>query len=60
DIIRTLSEHYGFRAPIWVDNAEAVTRLIPVDSQVIRLVVSADKALRVVHDETLVLTKEAV
>lgn len=62
DIIRTLSQHYGFSAPIWVDNAEAVTRLIPVDSQVIRLVVSEpDKALRVVvHDDTRVLTKEAV
>ncbi|MDT3426109.1 DNA repair exonuclease SbcCD ATPase subunit [Paenibacillus forsythiae] len=47
DIIRTLSAHYGFSAPIFVDNAEAVTQLIDTDAQVIRLVVSAaDKQLR--------------
>lgn len=39
DIINTLSEHYGFRTPIFVDNAEAVTKLHPVDTQVIRLIV---------------------
>jgi len=51
DIINTLSEHYGFTAPIFVDNAEAVVQLIPVDAQVIRLVVSGkDKALRVETD----------
>lgn len=51
DIIRTLSEHYNFRAPIFIDNAEAVTRLIPMESQVIRLVVSEkDKTLRVVKE----------
>lgn len=48
DIINTLSEHYGFKAPIFVDNAEAVTKLIDVDAQVISLVVSEkDKQLRV-------------
>ncbi|WII36851.1 AAA family ATPase [Paenibacillus thiaminolyticus] len=48
DIINTLSEHYGFSAPIFVDNAEAVTKLIDTDAQVIRLVVSeADKQLRI-------------
>lgn len=48
DIINTLSEHYGFEAPIFVDNAEAVTKLTPVKAQVIRLVVSEpDKTLRV-------------
>ncbi|WP_374712973.1 hypothetical protein [Symbiobacterium terraclitae] len=65
DVIRTLSEHYGFHAPILIDNAESVTTLVPVDSQVIRLVVSeADKALRVMHHERIesipTLTKEAV
>ncbi|MCM2675602.1 AAA family ATPase [Alkalicoccobacillus plakortidis] len=49
DIINTLSKHYGLSAPIFVDNAEAVTKLIDVDSQVISLVVSeGDKELRVV------------
>ncbi|MNC37535.1 hypothetical protein D3C75_861030 [compost metagenome] len=48
DIINTLGEHYGFSAPIFVDNAEAVTKLISTDAQVIRLVVSeADKKLRI-------------
>lgn len=48
DIINTLGQHYGFTAPIFVDNAEAVTKLIDTDAQVIRLVVSeADKQLRV-------------
>ncbi|GKS14744.1 AAA family ATPase [Paenibacillus chitinolyticus] len=39
DIINTLGEHYGFSAPIFIDNAESVTELIAVNSQVIRLVV---------------------
>lgn len=47
DIINTLSEHYGFSAPIFIDNAEAVTRLIETNSQVIALNVSeTDKQLR--------------
>ncbi|MDX1806777.1 MAG: AAA family ATPase [Paenisporosarcina sp.] len=48
DIINTLSTHYEIKAPIFVDNAEAVTRLIDSDSQLISLVVSEqDKSLRV-------------
>ena len=48
DIIRTLSEHYGVSAPIFVDNAEAVTKLIDMNAQVITLVVSEqDKELRI-------------
>lgn len=48
DIINTLAEHYGFAPPIWIDNAEAVTQLIPTKGQMIRLIVSeADKSLRV-------------
>jgi len=52
DIINTLSEHYGFSAPIFADNAESVTEIIPTDAQLIRLVVSAgDKKLRVEVDK---------
>ncbi|NUU73986.1 AAA family ATPase [Paenibacillus xylanilyticus] len=52
DIINTLGEHYGFSAPIFVDNAEAVTQLIDTDAQVIRLVVSeGDKKLRLEHND---------
>lgn len=48
DIIRTLSKHYGIELPVIVDNSESVTKLLPMDCQVIRLVVSeADKTLRV-------------
>lgn len=51
DIINTLSDHYGVQAPIFIDNAESVTSLIDIDSQVIRLVVSEnDKDLRVEVD----------
>lgn len=48
DIINTLSEHYGITAPIFIDNAEAVTSLIQTAGQQIRLIVSEkDKQLRV-------------
>jgi DNA repair exonuclease SbcCD ATPase subunit len=48
DIINTLSQHYGVSAPIFVDNAEAVTRLLDTDAQITRLIVSAaDKRLRI-------------
>ena len=48
DIINALSRHYGVTVPLFVDNAEAVTRLEPCAAQVIRLVVSEeDKELRV-------------
>lgn len=58
DIINTLSEHYGFEAPIFVDNAEAVTQLIETKGQQIRLVVSEpDKSLRIVAHKEL---REAV
>ena len=49
DIINTLSTHYGVTVPLFVDNAESVTRLTASGAQVIRLVVSeCDKELRVV------------
>lgn len=52
DIINTLGQHYGFTAPIFVDNAEAVTQLIATDAQVIRLVVSEDdKKLRLEYND---------
>src|SRR5690625_3108084 len=48
DIINTLSEHYGVQAPIFIDNAESVTSLIDIDSQIISLLVSEkDKELRI-------------
>lgn len=59
DIINTLSEHYNFSAPIFVDNRESVTKLTDVNAQVISLVVSEqDKKLRVELEEKEI--KEAV
>jgi len=59
DIINTLSEHYGFKAPVFVDNAESVTELLDIDSQMIKLIVSpGDDELRV--EEDLNNIKEAI
>lgn len=38
DIINVLSEHYGVRVPLWVDNRESVTDLAETESQVISLI----------------------
>jgi DNA repair exonuclease SbcCD ATPase subunit len=52
DNINTLSKHYGFKAPVFVDNAESVTELLDIDSQMIKLIVSpGDDELRV-EEET--------
>lgn len=49
DIINALSRHYGVTVPLFVDNAEAVTRLEECNAQVIRLVVRGGyKELRIV------------
>lgn len=51
DIINTLSNAYGVRVPLFVDNAESVTNLEHCHSQRIRLVVSeSDKELRVNYE----------
>lgn len=57
DIINTLSDHYKtsthtpLKIPIFVDNAESVTKLEESDTQIIRLVVSEnDKTLRMEVD----------
>ncbi|MCD3223815.1 AAA family ATPase [Clostridium botulinum] len=51
DIINTLSSHYGVQAPIFIDNRESVNDLIDSNSQIINLVVSQDKTLRVEQGE---------
>lgn len=51
DIINAFSQAYGVSVPIFIDNAESVTRLEACRGQVIRLVVSEqDKELRVHED----------
>lgn len=47
DIINTLCRHYEVNAPIFVDNRESVNKLIETDSQIINLIVSKDKTLKV-------------
>ena len=48
DIINTLSEFYGFNAPIFIDNRESVTELPECNGQIISLIVSKpDNKLRV-------------
>ncbi|WP_366160621.1 AAA family ATPase [Bacillus infantis] len=54
DIINTLAEHYGFFAPIFIDNSEAVTKLIDTSAQTVSLVVSEqDKELRIEKEELI-------
>lgn len=51
DIINTLAKTYGVTVPLFVDNAESVTKLETADMQIIRLVVSEnDKELRVNYE----------
>ena len=51
DIINTLSTAYGVNVPLFVDNAESVTRLEGSSGQIIRLVVSEnDKELRINYE----------
>lgn len=48
DIINTLSEFYQVTAPIFIDNRESVTNVLPTNTQRISLIVSPeDKKLRV-------------
>lgn len=50
DIIDTLSAAYGVKVPLFIDNAESVTKLEKTGCQVIRLVVSEnDKELKINH-----------
>lgn len=52
DIINALSRHHGVSVPLFVDNAESVTKLENTDTQVIRLVVSeSDKELRCANED---------
>ena len=63
DVIRTLSEYYKFNAPVFVDNAESVTDLLPMpEHQVIRLVVNpeAKKLLVMTAEEAAKVKAELV
>lgn len=48
EIISTLAEHYKVEMPVFIDNAEAVSNIIPTDLQIIRLIVSEnDEKIRI-------------
>lgn len=47
DIINALSEHHEISAPIWIDNRESVNELHPTGSQLINLIVSKEKVIKV-------------
>jgi chromosome segregation ATPase len=47
DIINTLCEFNGVCAPIFVDNAEGINQLLPVNSQLVKLIVTHDKELNI-------------
>ena len=47
DIINTMSDHFQFRAPIFIDGAESVNELADTASQVIGLYVSGDEKLTI-------------
>ncbi len=52
EIIGVLSKHYGVSVPVFIDNAEAVNHLQPMEAQQIALVVTAeDKELRIVRSK---------
>lgn len=50
-IINTLCEHYDVTAPIFVDNAESVNNLELCNSQLIKLMVTLDKKIKVEVNE---------
>jgi len=47
DIINALSEQYKIYAPVFIDNRESVNEIIESESQIINLIVSTDKQLKV-------------
>ncbi len=51
DIINALSEFYGINAPIFIDNRESINQIIDSNSQIINLIVSQDKKLRIESEE---------
>lgn len=51
DIINALSDYYGVNTPIFIDNRESVNNIIEAGSQVINLIVSKDKTLKIEMEE---------
>lgn len=50
DIINALTNYYKVNAPVFIDNAEAVTEFVPVNSQTIKLIVDESEPQLVVKE----------
>ena len=50
DIINALTSYYKVNAPVLIDNAEAVTEFVPVNSQTIKLIVDESEPQLVVKE----------
>ena len=50
DIINALTSYYKVNAPVFIDNAEAVTEFVPVNSQTIKLIVDETEPQLVVKE----------
>lgn len=51
DIINTLSDYYQLSVPIFIDNSECVNKITDTKGQLIKLVVTKDKNLKVLAGE---------
>jgi len=51
DIISVLSNYYGYRLPVFIDNAESVIQFIDTPLQLIKLRATEDKSLNVTHNK---------
>ena len=47
DVINAISEKLDIKVPIFIDNAESINELIKTEAQLVRLVVSKDKELKI-------------
>ena len=47
DVINSLSKHLEKRVPIFVDNAESITDVLPVKSQIVKLYVTKNEDLKI-------------
>lgn len=52
DIINALCSHYEVEAPIFIDNRESINEILNCSSQIINLVVSQDKKLKISNIES--------
>lgn len=52
DIINALCDHYNVEAPIFIDNRESINEILDCNSQIVNLIVSQDKELKISNLES--------